>query len=142
MYEYTLTASADNAVDGVLDVTVTVLNKPEITVTCTGNPYDPYEGDDDIVLDCSASGAPSGSTYNYAWTARGSTVVPGKLSSTTIRNPTFDVPDSVDENGETYEYTLTASAENSVDGVLDVTVTVLNKPDITVTCTGNPYRSV
>ena len=138
-YEYTLTASAENAVDGVLDVTVTVLNKPEITVTCTGNPYDPYEGDDDIVLDCSASGAPSGSTYNYAWTARGSTVVPGKLSSTTIRNPTFDVPDSVDENGETYEYTLTASAENSVDGVLDVTVTVLNKPDITVTCTGNPY---
>ncbi len=138
-YEYTLTASAENAVDGVLDVTVTVLNKPEITVTCTGKPDEAYEGDDDIVLDCSASGAPSGSTYNYAWTARGSTVVPGKLSSTTIRNPTFDVPDSVDENGETYEYTLTASAENSVDGVLDVTVTVLNKPEITVTCTGNPY---
>ena len=53
------------------------------------------------MLDCSATGAPSGSTYDYVWTARGSTVVPGKLSSTTIAKPTFEVPPSVDSD-ETY----------------------------------------
>ena len=137
-YEYTLEVSAENAEDASEDVTVTVQNKSDITVTCTGIPYEPYEGTDDIVLDCSATGAPSGSTYDYVWTARGSTVVPGKLSSTTIAKPTFEVPPSVDSD-ETYRYRLTVSAEGAKDGVANVTVTVLNKPDNGSTCPGNPY---
>ena len=67
-YEYTLTVSADNADSATEEVTVTVRNKSDITVTCTGNPYEAYEGADDITLDCSATGAPSGSTYRYVWT--------------------------------------------------------------------------
>ena len=137
-HEYTLTVSAENANDGVSNVTVMVLNKPAIVITCPGNLYQPYEGSDDIVLDCSATGAPSGSDYEYEWTARGSTVVPGKLSSTTIEQPTFDVPEEVNSN-ETYEYTLAVSADNAESATKDVTVTVLNKSDITVTCSGNPY---
>ena len=138
-YEYTLTVSAGNAESGSVDVTVTVLNKPDIVITCPGDPYRPYERDDDIVLDCSASGAPSGSTYDYVWTGRNGTVVPGRLSSTTIEQPTFDVPNEVGENGETYEYTLAVSADNAVSVTEDVTVTVLNKIEITVTCPGDPY---
>ena len=138
-YEYTLTVSAENVESGSVDVTVTVLNKPDIVITCPGDPYRPYERDDDIVLDCSASGAPSGSTYDYVWTGRNGTVVPGRLSSTTIEQPTFDVPNEVGENGETYEYTLAVSADNAVSVTEDVTVTVLNKIEITVTCPGDPY---
>ena len=138
-YEYTLTVSAEGAKDDVANVTVTVKNRLDITVTCLGNPYQPYEGSDNIVLDCSASGGPSGSTYDYVWTERGSTPDTDKLSGTTIAKPTFDVPESVNSD-ETYEYTLTVSADNAVDGVANVTVTVKNKPSITVACTGNPYE--
>ena len=138
-YEYTLTVSAgEDTKDGAFDVTVTVLDRPAIVVTCPGNPYGPYEGADDIVLDCEATGGPSGSTYDYVWTERGGTADTDKLSSATIRNPAFDVPESVDSD-EPYYYTLTVSAENAEDGAFDVTVTVLDKPSITVTCPGNPY---
>ena len=132
-YEYRLTASAENAEDGFADVTVTVKNKPSIMVTCPGNPYSAYEGDGDILLDCSATGKPEDSEYVYAWTARGGGDT-DKLSSTTIAQPTFDVPGSVNSD-ETYEYTLTASAENAEDGAFDVTVEVLKKAPITLVCT-------
>ena len=89
-------------------------------VTCPGNPYSAYEGEGDILLDCSATGKPEDSEYVYAWTARGGGDT-DKLSSTTIAQPTFDVPGSVNSD-ETYEYTLTASAENAEDGAFDVTV--------------------
>ena len=133
-YEYTLTASGENANDGVSHVTVKVLNKPAIVITCPGDPYSAYEGEGDIVLDCSASGAHSGSNYTYTWTPRGSTLVPGRLSSTIIAQPTFEVPGSVTSD-ETYEYTLTVSADNAEDGVANVTVEVLKKVPLTLVCT-------
>ncbi len=136
-YEYTLTVSADNAVDGEANVTVTVLNKPSITVTCPGNPYSAYEGEGNIVLDCEATGKPSGSDYKYAWTERGSTPNTDKLSSTTIAQPMFEVPGSVNSD-ETYEYTLTVSAENAEDDVANVTVNVLKKATLTLVCTSPP----
>ena len=97
--------------DATANVTVRVLNKPPLALICTP-PTPVYEGSADFALDCSASGAPQGSEYDYVWTPRGSTVVPGRLSSTTIAKPTFDVPEEVDRD-EIYEYTLTASAENA-----------------------------
>ena len=141
-YEYLLTVSADNAESDTEDVTVTVLNKSDITVTCTGNPYEAYEGADGITLDCSAMGAPSGSTYRYVWTERGSTANTALLiAGTDGPTPTFDVPEEVDSN-ETYYYTLTVSAgEDTKDDAFDVTVTVLDRPAIVVTCPGNPYSA-
>ena len=91
-YEYTWTASALNANDGVRDFTVTVKNKPDLIITCPGNPYSEYEGEEDFDLDCSVTGAPSGSTAEYEWTARGNTPDTDDLSSTTIAQPKFDVP--------------------------------------------------
>ena len=132
-YEYTLTVSADNAESATEDVTVKVLKKATLTLVCT-SPAPVYEGSADFDLNCSASGAPSGSDYVYEWTARGSTVVPGQLSSTTVEKPTFHVPDEVDSD-ETYEYTLTVSADNAESATEDVTVTVLNKPSLTLICT-------
>ena len=114
-YEYMLTATASNAVEGVFDVTVTVLNKPDIVIDCPGDPYSEYEGEDDIVLDCSATGAPSGSTYDYTWTGRGSTTNTNKLiAGRNGPTPTFDVPGEVAAD-EPYEYTLEVSAENAED---------------------------
>ena len=127
-YEYTLTVSAENADDATADVTVTVRNRSTgtgtLSVVCT-DPGSVYEGSEDITLDCSASGAPPGSSYAYAWTARGTTSNTDRLSSTTIAKPTFDVPEEVAAD-ETYEYTLTVSAENANDGTANVTVTVLD----------------
>ena len=127
-YEYTLTVSADNVDDATADVTVTVQNRSTgtgtLSIVCT-DPGSVYEGSEDITLDCSASGAPPGSSYAYAWTARGTTSNTDRLSSTTIAKPTFDVPEEVDAT-TTYEYTLTVSAENANDGTANVTVTVLD----------------
>ena len=134
-YEYLLTVSAENAESGTAEVTVTVLNRGALSVTCEG-PDSVYEGSEDITFDCTASGAPAGSTYDYAWTARGSTSDTALLiAGTDGPTPTFEVPDEVDET-TTYEYLLTVSAENAESGTAEVTVTVLNRGALSVTCEG------
>ena len=141
VYAYTLTISAQNAEDARLDVSLTVLNKPSLTLVCTP-PAPVYEGAADFDLDCSASGAPSGSGYEYVWMGRGATANTGRgptqnmggLSSTTVAKPTFNVPDEVDAD-ERYEYLLTVSAENAEDAEAEVTVTVLDKRPLIVVCT-------
>ena len=134
-YEYLLTVSAENAEDGSAEVTVTVLNKEALVLVCT-DVYDVYEGSADFELDCSASGAPAGSVYTYVWAVRGTTVNTDLLTSGTDGStPTFAVPYEVDENGKTYEYLLTASAENAEDATAEVTVNVLNKEVLVLVCT-------
>ena len=131
-YEYTLTVSAANAEDASAEVTVTVLDKEALALACA-DPGAVYEGSADITLDCSASGAPEGSDYEYAWTARGGTADTDLLSATDGPAPTFLVPDEVDSD-ETYEYLLTVSAENAEDASAEVTVTVLNREALGVAC--------
>ena len=131
-YEYLLTASAENAESGSAEVTVTVLNKGALAVTCAA-PGPVYEGSEDITFDCSASGAPEGSSYTYAWTARGDTPDTALLSATDIASLAFYVPNEVDAT-TTYEYLLTVSAENAEEGTAEVSVTVLNKEALAVTC--------
>ena len=137
VYEYLLTVSAENAEDASAEVTVTVLNKDALAVACA-DPGSVYEGSEDITFDCEASGAPGDSPrYTYVWTARGDTQDTSLLSAADIASPTFAVPDEVDGD-ETYEYLLTASAENAEDASAQVTVTVLDKPVLAVACAG-PY---
>ena len=125
-YEYLLTVSAANAEDAAAEVTVTVLNKGALAVVCA-DPGSVYEGSEDVMFDCSASGAPGDNPeYAYAWTARGSTANTSLLSAVDIVSPVFFVPDEVDED-ETYEYLLTVSAENAEDAAAAVTVTVLDR---------------
>ena len=125
-YTYTVTASADNAEDGTAEVTVTVTVKDLVPViTC--NDAEAYEDTADFTLDCSVTDEPTGATY--AWTARGSTANTNDLSSTTILKPTFDVPDNVDADTD-YDYTVTLSAGGADVASADITVTVLEKPDI------------
>ena len=131
-YEYLLTASADNAEDGAAAVAVTVLNREPLAVRCAV-PGSIYEGSADFELDCSASGAPSGSDYSYSWTAIGATANTDRLSAVDIASPTFYVPEEVDR-ATTYEYLLTASAENAEDGAAEVAVRVLNKEPLAVRC--------
>ena len=131
-YEYLLTVSAANAEDAAAAVTVTVLNKGALAVICA-DPGSVYEGSADVAFDCEASGAPAGSAYEYAWTARGDTPNTDLLSATDMASPTFHVPEEVDED-ETYEYLLTVSAENAEDAAAAVTVTVLNKGALALVC--------
>ena len=136
-YEYLLTVSAENAESGTAAVTVTVLNRGALAVACT-DPPSVYEGSEDFDLDCSASGAPAGSEYDYAWTARGSTANTDLLTAGTDGpTPTFAVPDEVDGT-TTYEYRLTVSAANVESSAANVTVTVLNRGALAVVCTDPP----
>ena len=146
-YEYLLTVSAENAEAATVEVTVKVLNKAALALACAGNPYSAYEGSEDILLDCSASGEPGApgalerSDYEYAWTplnTTGATADTDRLSALDIAAPTFAVPAAVDAD-ETYEYLLTVSAENVDPATVEVTVTVLNKAALTLVCAGNPY---
>ena len=146
-YEYLLTVSAENAEAATVEVTVTVLNKAALALVCAGNPYSAYEGSEDILLDCSASGEPGApgalerSDYEYAWTplnTTGATADMDLLSAADIASPTFAVPAAVDAD-ETYEYLLTVSAENAEAATVEVTVTVLNKAALALVCAGNPY---
>ncbi len=133
LYEYRFIVSAENADAAVIDYEIVVYDTAEgIDVVC-GMPSPVYEGADDFVLDCSASGAPSGSTYEYVWEAGGDTPDTALLSAADIASPTFLVPGEVNED-ETYEYRLTASAANAKDGSAEVTVTVLNKGALAVVC--------
>ncbi len=132
-YEYLLTVSADNSVSGTAEVTVEVLNKPLLAVDCT-NPDPVYEGEADFSLNCTASGAPAGAAYVYAWTARGDTPDVGRLSGSDVLSPTFDVPSSVAQTTR-YEYALTVSAPNAESGSETVTVTVLNEGSLALVCT-------
>ena len=119
-YEYLLTASVANVEDATAEVTVTVLNRGALDVACVPPPL-AYEGSEDFALDCSASGAPAGSEYAYAWTARGDTPDTALLTDGVDGPaPTFAVPDEIDGT-TTYEYLLTVSAENaeSSDGECD-----------------------
>ena len=131
-YEYLLTVSAANAEDGSASVSVTVLNTGALAVTCA-DPGSVYEGSADVAFDCAASGAPAGSSYAYAWTARGDTQDTSLLSATDIASPTFLVPDEVAAT-TTYEYLLRVSAANAEDGTAEVAVTVLSKGALAVTC--------
>ena len=135
-YEYALTASARNAESATAFVTVTVLNRGALALACA-DPGSVYEGSADITLDCSASGAPEGSDYSYAWTARGAMSGTSLLSRTDIASPVFYVPSSVTSD-ETYEYTLTASARNAESAAAFVTVTVLNRGALSVVCADPP----
>ncbi len=132
-YEYLLTVSADNSVSATAEVTVEVLNKPLLAVDCT-NPDPVYEGAADVTLECTASGAPDGAAYAYAWTARGDTPDVGRLSASDVLSPTFDVPFSVAQTTR-YEYALTVSAPNAESGSETVTVTVLNEGSLALVCT-------
>ena len=131
-YEYLLTVSADNAEDASAEVMVTVLNKEALALACA-DPGSVYEGSEDIAFDCAASGAPEGSDYEYAWAARGGTADMSLLSAADNPSPTFYVPDEVSED-ETYEYLLTVSAANAEDAAAEVTVTVLNKEALALSC--------
>ena len=140
-YEYLLTVSSANAEDASAEVTVTVLNKESLALACA-DPGAVYEGSSDIAFDCTASGAPEGSDYSYAWTARGGTPDTGLLSATDGPAPTFAVPDEVSEEDETYEYLLTVSSANAEDAAAEVTVTVLNKESLALACVdpGSAYE--
>ena len=139
-YQYRLIVTATPVEPAMAEVTVTVLNKADLTLACVDSPYVAYEGSSDIPIHCEATGAFDGADYAYRWEARGATPDTDRLLGD-LNDPmqTFDVPDQVDQD-ETYEYLLTATATNADPVMLDVTVTVLNTAPVAVVCPGSPYE--
>ena len=132
-HEYLLTVSAANALDGTFEVDVTVHPKPQIAVDCPDHPYSVYEGAADVALHCTATGAPSGSSYTYAWTARSAAADVRLLSDAAARSPTFAVPSDVTATA-THEYLLTVTADNALDGTFEVDVEVLDEATLALLC--------
>ena len=133
-YTYRVTVTAGNSIPASANVTVTVLNRGTLAVACT-DPDPVYEGSEDITLDCTASGAPEGSGYSYAWTSRGATSDTARLiAGTDGPTPTFAAPRDV-ERDRAYTYRVTVTAGNSIPASANVTVTVLNRGTLAVACT-------
>ena len=70
-------------------------------------------------------------------TARGSTANTDQLSAADIPSLTFYVPEELDAT-TTYEYLLTASADNTISATAEAAVTVLNRGPLSVVCTDPP----
>ena len=138
-FQYTVTASRPEPIwnDDSVELTVTVRNTNALSVACTNVENEVYEGAEDFDFDCTPSGAPSGSSYTYAWT--GDAAALALLDEDDVEDPTFLVPPTVSSDA-TYEYTLTVSASNARDATVDVEVTVLNKKALRIACTNAENR--
>ena len=77
-----------------------------------------------VLLSCSATAVPE-EGVRYEWESLSGDGF-HLLSGADGPTPTFDVPDEVGENGETYEYLLTVSVANAEDASAEVTVNVLD----------------
>ena len=87
-----------------------------------------YEATEDFTLDCTAQDEPAGATYR--WTG---TDISNRLTGANSLTPTFRVPGDIDEPDEAdkdYEYTVKMTVGDVEQASEDVTVTVLEKPDI------------
>ena len=87
-----------------------------------------YEATEDFLLDCTAQDEPAGATYR--WTG---TDISNRLTGANSLTPTFRVPGDIDEPDEAdkdYEYTVKMTVGDVEQASEDVTVTVLEKPDI------------
>ena len=129
-YDYTVTLSSGGVEQAREDITVTVLEKPDITVRCgiISPFFFAYEGDADIELYCTASDAPGDDPpYTWSWSPT------DRLTDYDTGTPMFAVLEYVDQD-TTWTYTVTASAANADDGAAEVTVQVLNPVNVSVTC--------
>ncbi len=127
-YTYNVKVSALNAIDGTVDVTVNVLDSP-LTLTCT-DPDPVYDDVQEVQLDCTGGDWNTGETPTYAWTPS------THLDDPALEDPTFQVP-NVDRR-EDFRYTITLTAGDQAPVTDQVTVTILNKPSVLVSCSATP----
>ncbi len=127
-YTYNVKVSALNAIDGTVDVTVNVLDSP-LTLTCT-DPDPVYDDVQEVQLDCTGGDWNTGETPTYAWTPS------THLDDPALEDPTFQVP-NVDRR-EDFRYTITLTAGAQAPVTDQVTVTILNKPSVLVSCSATP----
>ncbi len=129
-FEYRLTVSADHSIPAEADITIRVLNKAQLALLCDPQDHSVFEEEADFTITCSASGAPDPTAaYQFAWTSRGPASHLERLSNAGAATTEFLVPAEVGSDS-LFEYTVTASAENSDDAAMDVTVTVRNRPPL------------
>ena len=104
-YGYTVTAThADAGTSNRVNISITVLEKPDITVVCED--AQARTGDPPLRLMCTASNSKEiPLTYQWHWTPS------ARLSDPAVATPLFEVPADQQELIQEYVYEVTASAE-------------------------------
>ena len=133
-YQYTATVSVDGEGSASAEVDVTVLaNDGRIDLFCLDSPAIVYENTPDIEIGCQYISiypirTVPPESFNWEWSARTPTTSVDNLSDSSIRLPTFYVPESVDEDTD-YLYTTTVSYPGWNGDQGSFTVTVRNRED-------------
>ena len=157
-FEYNVTLSAGNRAPVSTRVTVTVLDRGSLIVSCQADPPELQEGSAaTAVLSCSASGAPGGNPeYSFEWTAVQPASACDQLSGGCggdLQSKTFTAPDNVDADTP-FTFAVTVTAPGATPSPAEVTVTVMNSlslactdpdpvyedaPDIRLRCSGSGW---
>ena len=157
-FEYSVTLSAGNREPVSDRVTVTVLDRGSLIVSCQADPPELQEGSAaTAALSCSASGAPGGNPeYGFEWTAVQPASACDQLSGGCgggLQSKTFTAPDNVDADTP-FTFTVTVTAPGATPSPAEVTITVMNSltlacvdpdpvyedaPDIRLRCSGSGW---
>ena len=130
VYMVTVTAIAEGADDGVLDVAVTVTDMDEVppAVEVTGSTASDYEENG-----TGAVGTYTSSEAGATWSLSGEDMDDFSISSDGVlsfmSSPDFEAPTDADADN-VYMVTVTAMAEGADDGSLDVAVTVTDVDEV------------
>ena len=131
-YEYTAAAAVAGEGSASADVDITVLvTDGFVNVLCSSTSALVYEGMPDIKIGCgwfsnTDLGEFPPASFDWEWSARAPTTSVDELSDPHIQRPTFNVPESVEEDTE-YSYTITVSYPRWNGDEEDFTVTVKDR---------------
>ena len=135
-YEYTVSASAENADPPAAPTPLTVTVEKilgTLVLSCV-TPVEVYEGADSQPLDCTIGGALPGAEITWSWQPQAG--APDLLSSNADPSlgPIFQVPASVPSD-QTYAYVISIAAPNYIASEAQlVTINVLTRPELALNC--------
>ncbi|MCY3593721.1 MAG: hypothetical protein OXH01_00575 [Bacteroidetes bacterium] len=123
----------------VFDISDQEIRSPmDFTIDCGPVSYDVYEGEDAIPISCRIVGGQEMDTFVWSWSAEGEDALRlfGLLEIISGREVIYHTPESV-ESDEIHTYSIVATTERDEDPIsvqVKIQITVLEKPDISVTC--------
>ena len=123
----------------VFDISDQEIRSPmDFTIDCGPASYDVYEGEDAIPISCRIVGGQEMDTFVWSWSAEGEDALRlfGLLEIISGREVIYHTPESV-ESDEIHTYSIVATTKREEDPIsvqVKIQITVLEKPDISVTC--------
>lgn len=136
------------AEDQVMEKAFTVIvqntsGPAEFGIECNPVHREVYEGDPAFDIVCNAIDSPT-DELSWTWSAEGETpleLLEPDLTSENLGTATFSVPEEVTQD-TFYGYTVTAThADAGTSNRVNISITVLEKPDISVVCEDSQART-